>query len=298
MITNHRLDGADWIPTVHTSGWIKPDLILIHDTTSRLEKGRVVNYLKQNNRKVSYHIVIERDGTIVQMAPFNRRCHHAGRSSYQGREWCNGFSVGVGLVSPGALKGKTDKAKSWFGEVYIDGVVEKKSPHHGSSKLWLEYTDQQLMALDEVVRNLRSEYGDIPIAGHVHVSPGRKVDPGAHLDLAMVGAEPIEVEPEQPTAKDVLSKTSRKYKITKRAKHVLGGLTLAGTGTEIAKAASIEKISATKAYFDVIGGFVSSYGIPMLIAGGVIGWLVTEYLAKWQEEDLDSGRYEGSGDWK
>ena len=73
-----RLKESEWQPTAHTSGMITPTLIVVHDTGSRITKGNVVKYLKKNSRKVSYHIVIERDGSVVQMAGLDRRCHHAG----------------------------------------------------------------------------------------------------------------------------------------------------------------------------------------------------------------------------
>ncbi|HAF39541.1 MAG TPA: hypothetical protein DCG72_11200 [Gammaproteobacteria bacterium] len=304
MITNHKLDGADYVPTVHTSGWIKPELILVHDTSSRLTKGNVVNYLKKNKPKASYHVVIERDGTIVQMAPFNRRCHHAGRSSFRGRKYCNGFSIGIGIVSPGPLSGTTEKAKSWFGEWYSEGIVDQRSPHHGNSHLWLAYTPEQMMALDGVVRALHSEYGDVPVSGHYVVSPGRKVDPAPTLNFADLGVAPVEVEPETEPADKALAKTSRKYKTTAGAKHTLGGVGVAAIGLEVSKAVGVDKISSAKIYFDTVAGFVSSYGVTMLIAACVGGWLITELLLKWQREDYDSGRYEpseemneGAGQW-
>jgi len=45
--------------------------------------------------KVSAHLVIKRDGSCVQYVPFNQRAWHAGVSSYQGRERCNDFSIGI-----------------------------------------------------------------------------------------------------------------------------------------------------------------------------------------------------------
>ncbi len=296
MITNHRLNDAEYVPTVHTSGWIEPSLIVVHDTSSRLTKGNVVNYLKKNKPKVSYHVVIERDGTIVQMAPFNRRCHHAGRSSFRGRKYCNSFSIGIGIVSPGPLTGTTEKAKSWFGETYSEGVVEKRSPHHGKSHLWLAYTNEQLMALDQLVRDLHAEYGEIPVSGHYVVSPGRKIDPAPTLSFADIGADPVEVEPETEPAGKVLAKKSRKYKATAGAKHTLGVLGLGGLGVEVTKAASLERVTFIKSYMDVIGGFTASYGVIMLIGACVAGWLLTEHLMKLQREDYDQGRYEPSED--
>lgn len=108
-------------------------------------------------------------------------------------------------------------------------------------------------------------------------------------------------EPE--TAKEVLAKGSRKYKTTAASRHVVGGLTVAGLTAEVAKHAGVEKIQAAKTYLDLISGFVSAYGFPLLIGAGVAGWLITEVLLRWQEEDVESGRYEpgsneAGGDWK
>src|SRR5215469_15990553 len=45
--------------------------------------------------KVSSHLLIRRDGAIIQFVPFDRRAWHAGVSRFQGREACNDFSIGV-----------------------------------------------------------------------------------------------------------------------------------------------------------------------------------------------------------
>ena len=46
---------------------------------------------------VSAHILIRRDGEIVQYVPFHHRAWHVGKSQYQGRERCNDFSIGIEL---------------------------------------------------------------------------------------------------------------------------------------------------------------------------------------------------------
>lgn len=300
MINSHRLESASFVPTVHTSGAIKPELIILHDTTGRLTKGNTVGYLKKNKAKVSYHVVIERDGTIVQMAPFNRRCHHAGRSAYKGRKWCNGFSIGIGMVNPGPLTGTVEKAKSWFGEVYTEGVVEQRSPYHGNSHLWLEYTTAQIESLNRLVSALRDEYGDLPVTGHYVVSPGRKVDPLPGLSFASLGSID-EPEPDQPIvppapANEVLAKSSRKYKANAAVKNVLGGSAAAGIGLEVVKAGGIQNIQAIKAYMDTISGFVQAYGVPLVIGALLAGWAITEAIQHWSEQDYEEGRYEPSAE--
>src|SRR5690606_34564150 len=47
--------------------------------------------------RVSSHLLIRRDGEPVQFVPFLERAWHAGVSSYQGRERCNDFSIGIEL---------------------------------------------------------------------------------------------------------------------------------------------------------------------------------------------------------
>jgi AmpD protein len=46
---------------------------------------------------VSAHVLIRRDGQIVQYVPFGERAWHAGKSEYCGRGACNDFSVGIEL---------------------------------------------------------------------------------------------------------------------------------------------------------------------------------------------------------
>src|SRR5688572_52730 len=48
-------------------------------------------------RRVSAHVLIRRDGEIVQYVPFHERAWHAGASEYCGRPGCNDFSVGIEL---------------------------------------------------------------------------------------------------------------------------------------------------------------------------------------------------------
>ena len=48
--------------------------------------------------KVSVHLLIERDGTQVQLVPEGRKAYHAGKSRFKGRDNCNNFLLGVELV--------------------------------------------------------------------------------------------------------------------------------------------------------------------------------------------------------
>jgi N-acetyl-anhydromuramoyl-L-alanine amidase len=95
---------------------------------------------------VSSHLLIRRDGEIVQYVPFDLRAWHAGRSSYRGQENCNDFSIGI------ELEGSDD----------------------------LPYSDAQYRQLAQVTRLLNEIYPHTfgHIAGHSDIAPGRKTDPG------------------------------------------------------------------------------------------------------------------------
>lgn len=101
--------------------------------------------------KVSSHLLIRRDGRVVQFVPFHVRAWHAGMSNWQGRERCNDFTVGV------ELEGCDDKA----------------------------FEDEQYKVLARVVESLCDTYPALNyqrITGHEHIAPGRKTDPGPFFE--------------------------------------------------------------------------------------------------------------------
>lgn len=102
--------------------------------------------------RVSAHCLIRRDGEIVQYVPFDKRAWHAGVSSYQGRERCNDFSIGIELEG-------TDT---------------------------LAYTDAQYQQLAAVTNTLITRYPAIAnnMTGHCNIAPERKTDPGPSFDWA------------------------------------------------------------------------------------------------------------------
>jgi N-acetyl-anhydromuramoyl-L-alanine amidase len=119
---------------------------------------------------VSAHLLIGRDGRLIQYVPCELRAWHAGTSSFMGRERCNDYSIGIELEG-------TDTAP---------------------------YTAEQYQTLADCTRWLRGRYPGITperIAGHSDIAPGRKTDPGPafdwgrYLDLAFRATEqPLPLE--------------------------------------------------------------------------------------------------------
>lgn len=100
---------------------------------------------------VSAHLLLRRDGSVLQFVPFHKRAWHAGESRFRGVERCNDFSLGIELEG------------------------DDETP----------YTDGQYRTLSGVLCALLKAYPGLSlrrVAGHCDVSPGRKTDPGPVFD--------------------------------------------------------------------------------------------------------------------
>lgn len=202
-IVDGRLQGVRYEKAYKIGGPIKPELIVLHDTAGHLKKFNTVGWFKKpkkGNRfiPVSAHFVVERDGTITQMVPANRRANHAGRSNYCGRRGCNGFSVGIEIVNPGKLD---SEGRSWFGKAASKSEIEyKETPEHGKGH-WLPYTDAQIKSVKRISQALVEEYPDCnTITTHWEISPGRKIDPNPLFPLEDVRQAVLstDVEDDEP----------------------------------------------------------------------------------------------------
>lgn len=187
--------------------WIGPDIIpeivILHDTASPIKKGSAAAYLRENSAKVSVQFVIERDGTIIQQVPVGKRANHAGKSVYHGREWCNGFSVGIEIVNPGKMSWVNDrKVRAWWGQefdVEDFGIERVATIAHGSG-WWMPYTEAQLEAVIRLLQDLFASYDTLmDVTTHWYVSPGRKVDtnplfPLDHIKAFVMGRDdPVDI---------------------------------------------------------------------------------------------------------
>jgi N-acetylmuramoyl-L-alanine amidase len=159
---------------------LAPEGIVLHDTAGRLDARTSIAWLCDRRARASAHFVVARDGGVTQLAPCNRQTWHAGRSAYCGRPGVNRFALGIEIVNPGRLERVGRNAwRAWFGEVFrADGdihVRQASTPEHGDG-WWMDYTAQQIAAVEGICRALVEAYAVQWIAAHWHVSPGRKVD--------------------------------------------------------------------------------------------------------------------------
>jgi N-acetyl-anhydromuramoyl-L-alanine amidase len=102
--------------------------------------------------QVSAHFFISRIGELWQFVSCDARAWHAGQSSYRGRSNCNDDSIGIEL----------------------EGL-------EGSS-----FEEPQYETLGALCSALMTQYPIAHVAGHEHIAPGRKEDPGAGFDWLQI----------------------------------------------------------------------------------------------------------------
>lgn len=161
------LEGVSWQPSPNFGK--RPDdtavsLIVIHNISlppnefggswvedfflNRLDPSAHPYFATIADLRVSAHFYIRRDGRIVQFVGCDFRAWHAGQSCWCERENCNDYSIGIELEGSDSQPFSVD----------------------------------QYAALWPLLEGLRGRYPLLSIAGHSHVAPGRKTDPGPYFD--------------------------------------------------------------------------------------------------------------------
>jgi len=167
------LDGARWLPSPNFGE--RPagsgvSLVVIHNISlppdefggnwvedfflNRLDPAAHPYFATISDLQVSAHFYVRRDGRVIQFVGCDQRAWHAGQSCWCERDNCNDYSIGIELEGSDAQP----------------------------------FTAEQYAALWPLLDALRARYPVAAIAGHSHVAPGRKTDPGPHFDWAAVAA--------------------------------------------------------------------------------------------------------------
>ena len=121
---------------------------IVHLFTNTLDPAAHPYFSTINHLRVSSHFLIRRDGELIQFVSCHKRAWHAGASTWNDRERCNDFSIGIEL----------------------EGCDE------------LPFEEAQYGRLSGLLALLGEIYPLQAIVGHSDVSPGRKTDPGPCFD--------------------------------------------------------------------------------------------------------------------
>jgi AmpD protein len=116
--------------------------------TNRLDWDAHPYFQQIRGVRVSAHFYIRRDGALWQFVSGDDRAWHAGASCHRGRDNCNDYSIGVEL----------------------EGLEDYPFEH------------PQYDTLIALCAALADRYPITDVAGHEHIAPGRKHDPGPGFD--------------------------------------------------------------------------------------------------------------------
>jgi N-acetylmuramoyl-L-alanine amidase len=182
-IVRHRLcrdDGTAYpfVRSPNISGKVTHEYLVIHYTAGRTSEG-AVSWLTNRASRASAHLVIDRNGEIMQLVPFDRMAWHAGVSSWEGRFGLNRYSLGLELDNAGRLTRKGENWRAWFQHEYAqESVLQAVHTHGRKSYGWHLYPPEQIEATLEVAQLLVTHYSLRDVVGHDDISPRRKWDPG------------------------------------------------------------------------------------------------------------------------
>ncbi len=169
-------EGGWWTPAQHLSSpnfGPRPagsciDLLVLHSISlppgdyggphiqalfmNRLDHSAHPYFEQIRGLQVSSHFLIRRNGEVQQFVDCDQRAWHAGASAWRGRGNCNDDSIGIELEG---LEGDT-------------------------------FEPAQYDSLTRLARALAQRYPIAHVAGHEHIAPGRKEDPGAGFDWRLL----------------------------------------------------------------------------------------------------------------
>lgn len=182
LINDHLWTPAVQRPSPNRGGRITPRFIVMHYTAGFTADSAVATLTRRGSR-VSAHVTVDLDGTIIQHVPFNIKAWHAGPSRHMGYSGLNGHSIGIEIVNAG-----------WFrksGTYYVRNslrvpatrmppMIEAPNSRVGSGMLyWPQYTKRQLDSVQQLTEGLLVDYPIIDIVTHEEIDTrGWKTDPG------------------------------------------------------------------------------------------------------------------------
>lgn len=162
--------------------------LVIHYTAGTTLNG-AASWFMNPAAKASAHLLIARDGSVLQMVSFTRRAWHAGVSAWEGLTALNGHSIGIELVNAGKLRRSANGWVNWAGRVVDDAQVAQATHRNESEEAgWQTYTEAQIQSLVDVAVALHHKYQFADLLGHDDIAPERKLDPGPLFPMQSVRA--------------------------------------------------------------------------------------------------------------
>ena len=204
QIINHRLYNDDGTPYrfinspnyPRNSKILACDYLIIHYTTGT-QPSQTINWFTSRKAMAVAHLLITRDGEIMQFVPFDTIAWHAGYSQWADRTGLNRYSIGIELDNAGRL---VRAHNQWvrLNTIFAEDQVLRATHKLQSVEMgWEKFPQAQMDALREVARLLKSAYNFIDVLGHDDVSLSGKLDPGPAFPMVEFRDEIMGFQPDR-----------------------------------------------------------------------------------------------------
>ncbi len=190
IVAAHRLQGASVAheTTANHDGIITPKFLVFHFTA--ISFAATVARFKDPTpgNRASAHLLVGRDGHIVQFLDFNLRAWHAGQSTWNGITDINSHSIGIELENAGSIHLDGERCIGEEGVIVPAEQVIDATHKHATWTMtrWHQYAPAQLDACHDIAHILAKTYAIEDIVGHDDIAPDRKQDPGPAFPLESV----------------------------------------------------------------------------------------------------------------
>lgn len=155
-----------------------PKYIIMHITTG-IKMQSTINWFRNPNAGVSAHLLIGRDGRVLQFVDFDTIAYHAGLSFWEGDSNLNSLSIGIELDNGGPLrqfKGEYKLRKDVIPESEVERAQHWKE---STEKGWHKFTQVQLDVVMDILKALKERFPSIKeILAHDVVNLKNRLDPG------------------------------------------------------------------------------------------------------------------------
>ena len=201
-LRNHRLvgDAVAFRATPNVGGALKPRYLVFHYTAGSSAASSIESLCtKKPQGNVSAHVVLARDGSLTQLAPFNVVTWHAGVSQWLGVVGLNNASIGIEIDNAGPMNQVGERCVAWFGREYpASDVLLAAHKHGGPLRPWHAYTEAQITRSLELAELLCRHYALRDVLGHDDIARGRKQDPGPAFPLASIASRALGRADDEP----------------------------------------------------------------------------------------------------
>jgi N-acetylmuramoyl-L-alanine amidase len=160
-------------------------VLIIHFTAGMSAASSLEWWRDPEAKGANAHLLIDRDGTVIQCRAFDLTANHAGKSRWRDPntgtlyDGVNSCGIGIELANAGDNVSGSVAAPKAFGKYPCEaGAIRAEHKNEDAIKMWEKYPRAQLDACFAAAKALVDRYKLDDVCGHEDIAPERKNDPG------------------------------------------------------------------------------------------------------------------------